>query len=283
MSTVPSGYQDLLLSFQYWRVFTLLGWQRVKGSYRRTLFGDFWVTINKAIFIGTLGFVFSYVVAAPRAEYIPHLAVGIVFWTLIGGNINTSCQVFVIHAGTIKSVPLPLHTHLLQLYWQNLILLGHNLLIIPGIWWYAGVLPEFSMAVFLPGLLILQINLGWIGLLCAILCTRFRDFEQIIGNVMQIGYFLTPIMWLPEQLLGKVTWTIKWFDWSGDNWLLETYSLDLMHLNPFYHFIELVRAPLLLQAVDSLHWWFAGILAICGWIAAIITFQYARSRILYWL
>lgn len=283
MNTVPSGYQDLIQSFQHWQIFTLLGWQRVKGSYRRTKLGDFWVTINKLVHIGSLGVVFAYIFQSPRVDYIPHLALGIIFWALFTGNINTACRIFVMSAGTIKTVPLPLHTHLLQLYWQNLILLGHNLLIVPGIWWYAGISLHPSMLLALPGLLLLQINLAWLGLLLAIVCTRFRDLEQIINNLMQISYFLTPIMWLPDRLLGKVLIPVPWIRWDGNSWMPETFKLDLLYLNPFYHLLELVRAPLLVKPVDLQHWWFGGVLAVLGWICAIVVFQKTRKKIVYWI
>ena len=283
MNVVPSGFQDLVQSLQYWRVFTLLGWQRVKGSYRRTVLGDFWVTINKLVHIAAIGIVFSYIFQSPRADYIPHLALGIIFWALIAGNINTSCRIFVMSAGTIKSVPLPLHIHLMQLYWQNLILLGHNILLVPGIWWYAGIDLDLSMIMAVPGLLLLQINLAWIGLVLSIVCTRFRDLEQIISNLMQISYFLTPIMWLPERLLGKVMLPVTWYYWDGDSWISEAHQLDLIHLNLFYHLMELVRTPLLGKPLDPVHWQVAIVLALLGWALAILFFQRTRSRIVYWL
>jgi lipopolysaccharide transport system permease protein len=283
MNSVPSGYQDLLQSFLHWRIFTMLGWQRIKGNYKRTVLGDFWVTINKSIHILTIGLVFSYVFQSPRADYIPHLALGTIFWAVIAGDLNTACRVFVMNAGTIKQVPLPLHLHLLQLYWQNLILLGHNLLLLPGIWWYVGIQPQTSMAMALLGLLLLQINLGWLGLLLSILCARFRDLEQIIANLLQVSYFLTPIMWTPERVLGRARLEVFWLQWDGTNWLWETYQLELLHFNPFYHLLELVRSPLLLQPVDQLHWWVAGWMAVLGWAIAAPVFQRTRSQIVYWL
>lgn len=133
------------------------------------------------------------------------------------------------------------------------------------------------------GLLLLQINLGWLGLLLSILCARFRDLEQIIANLLQISYFLTPIMWLPERVLGRARLEVSWLHWDGTNWLWETYQLELLHFNPFYHLLELVRAPLLLQPVDRLHWWVAGWMAVLGWAIAAPVFQRTRSRIVYWL
>ena len=78
------------------------------------------------------------------------------------------------------------------------------------------------------GLLLIGLNAVWVGLLLGLLCARFRDIPPMITNLVQVALFLTPIMW-KKEMLGRYEWT------HAD-------------LNPFHHFIEIVRAPLLGQA-----------------------------------
>ena len=63
-----------------------------------------------------------------------------------------------------------------------------------------------------------------ICLLLGAFCARFRDIGPIVGSVMQIAFFLTPVIWQPEQL-------------GPSRWMLP--------LNPFFALLEIVRAPLL--------------------------------------
>jgi hypothetical protein len=65
------------------------------------------------------------------------------------------------------------------------------------------------------------------------ICARFRDIPPIVGSVLQIGFFVTPIIWLPSQL------------GADDHWLL---------LNPFFDLLEVVRKPLL-GATAGVHVW----------------------------
>ena len=281
--TVPTGFEDFCQSFKHWRIFTLLGLHRVKGNYKRTVLGDFWVTLSLAIRIITIGVVFSFIFESSRADYIPHLALGFIFFGLITANINFSCKIWVQAAGIIKQLPIPLHTHLLQLYWQNLILLGHNLVILPGIWWYAKISPDWYMCWALLGILIVQLNVSWMSLLVAVVCARYRDLAQIITNLMQISYFLTPIMWTPDRILGKARLRISWINWDGSNWRWKETYLELLDLNPFYHLIEIVRAPLLLKPVQDHHWIISLAMMVIGWLLALLVFQKARPKIVYWL
>src|SRR5262249_46191934 len=108
----------------------------------------------------------------------------------------------------------------------------------------------------------LIINLLWSALLAAILCTRYRDLPEIISNVMQVAFYVTPIIW-PASLL-------------SDGQLF-------LDLNPFYHLIEIVRAPLF-GKFPSLENWLASIgMAILGWALALAFFARYRGRIAYWL
>ena len=116
----------------------------------------------------------------------------------------------------------------------------------------------------LPGIVLLVANLLWSALLVAVICTRFRDMPQIIANMLQVAFYLSPVIWLPEQLSSE-----------HHRWLL--------NLNPFYHLLEIVRAPLLGRLPGMESWIVSGVMALLGWLLAIFTFSRYRHRIPYWL
>ena len=118
------------------------------------------------------------------------------------------------------------------------------------------------MLLAIPGLLLICINLAWLGMVIAILSTRYRDIQPIVGTVIQLGMFVTPIMWTVSSL--------------GDDKIVA-------ELNPVYHLIEVTRAPLLdtIPALES--WLVATGLAIVGSILAIALLVRASRRIVFWL
>lgn len=84
--------------------------------------------------------------------------------------------------------------------WWNFLIFCHNILIFPGALLFFG--KSLTLAAFLaiPGLLILLINLIWMALLLAIMCARYQDLPQIIASLIQILFYLTPVIWLPSLL-----------------------------------------------------------------------------------
>jgi ABC-2 type transport system permease protein/lipopolysaccharide transport system permease protein len=112
------------------------------------------------------------------------------------------------------------------------------------------------------GFALLILNGLWFALFMGILATRYRDIPEIISNIMQIAFFLTPILWMPD-MIGR--------------------GFGMLNFNPFYHFIELVRAPLLGEAPMALSWWVVLGITVTGWTAAFLLYARYRGRVAYWL
>ncbi|GGE00214.1 hypothetical protein GCM10008012_49660 [Rhizobium anhuiense] len=78
---------------------------------------------------------------------------------------------------------------------------------------------------------------------------------------MQIIFFMTPIIWSADQMPSRA-------------WVLTA--------NPFYHFIEIIRDPLLGKTGTLLNWTASvGITIALGAIATVFFARY-RARVVYW-
>ncbi len=125
------------------------------------------------------------------------------------------------------------------------------------------VWPNWFALLAIPGLLLWAIDSLALVLLLGTFCARFRDILPIVASVMQIAFFMTPVIWKPEQL------------GTGQRFL---------PLNPFFDLLEIVRAPLLGAAPVLHHLWlgaglFSAILCAFAWSL----FTRARGRIAFWL
>jgi ABC-type polysaccharide/polyol phosphate export permease len=122
--------------------------------------------------------------------------------------------------------------------------------------------PELLLAI--PGLLLVSANLLWMSYVLGVFCTRFRDLPQMVQSALQIAFYVTPIIWMPNLLSGRA----------------EAYVLGF---NPFFHLIELVRAPVLGQA-PTLNNWLVGLgLLVIGWGVMVVLARKLSHRIAYWL
>jgi ABC-type polysaccharide/polyol phosphate export permease len=118
------------------------------------------------------------------------------------------------------------------------------------------------MLLAIPGLILVCVNLIWLTTVVAILSTRYRDIQPIVGTVIQLGMFATPIMWNVSAL--------------GEEKIVA-------ELNPVYHLIEITRAPLLGMAPEPRSWLIACGLAVVGSVFAIALMVRASRRIVFWL
>jgi ABC-2 type transport system permease protein len=61
------------------------------------------------------------------------------------------------------------------------------------------------------------------------------------------------------------------------------WALKFVYLNPFYHFVQIIRAPLLGQAVSIWSWVVVLGITVVGWAVALLVLRNYRSRVSYWV
>ncbi|MFY2598805.1 ABC transporter permease [Achromobacter xylosoxidans] len=262
--TAAGAVQDITSALKRFSLIGTLGWQDVRQRYRRSSLGAFWLTISMGVMIATIGIVFGQIFKSPMDEFLPFLSAGLVLWGFISTTITEGCSGFIAGEAVIKQLPIPLSVHVFRVIWRNLIILAHNIVIFPLVLVAVQKAPTWDVLMAIPGLMLLIINLSWIAIFLGIVCTRYRDIPQIISSFLQVVFYLTPIMWLPSLLPSR----------AG------SYMLDL---NPFYHFIQIVRAPLLDQVPSAENWVVSTGIAVVGWIVTLVLFGKYRRRIAYWL
>jgi len=264
LTHIAVAWGDVRAALQHHHIITTLGWQDVATRYRRSRVGAFWLTINILVMIATLGFVFGTLFRQPMAEMLPYLAIGLIIWGFLTTLVNEGCTSFITAQETILQVRMPLFTHVMRVLWRNTIILGHNLLILPPLF-LLFMKPLTPLALWaLPGFMLLILNAAWIMLALAVACARFRDLTQIAQNGVQVMFYVTPIIWSAALLPAHA-------------------GTALLDFNPFYHLINIVRAPLLGEAPSTLNWTVAALMALIGWVVALAFFGRYHKRIPYWL
>ena len=263
-TSIADGYRDIHAGLVRYHLIGTLGWQDVATRYRRSRIGAFWLTINMAVLIVSIGFLFGRLFGQPLDDFLPYLAVGQIIWGFMATCISDGCGAFSSSSGIVLQVRMPLSVHVARALWSNLIILGHNLLIIPLVFLFflKPVSPVALLAI--PGFLVLLVNVAWMMLMAGVVCARFRDVSQIVQNAMQVLYFLTPIMWTAETMQGRV-------------------GTLILNLNPFNSLLDIVRSPILGQYPETLHWIIAVAMAVVGWLATLIFFGNRLKRLAYWL
>lgn len=253
---------DLVEGVASIHIWPALGWQEVVKRYRRSVLGPLWLTISTGIMVSIMGPLYGKLFKLDIASYFPYLAVSMVLWQTISQVVLDCSNVFIGAEGYIKQVKLPYSIYVLQVIWKNLIILMHNLAVVLLVILYFRPHVGFAILLFPVGLLFFAANAVWVGTVLGMVCARFRDMPLIVNNLMQVAFFLTPIMWQPP-MLGRYQWVVN--------------------LNPLYHILETMRAPLIGAHISAMPWIFVLCMTAFGYALAIAFYSRFRARIAYWV
>lgn len=266
-SALSKNYQlacdDITEALKAWRIWLLLAWHEVKLRYRRSTLGPFWITISMAITIYTMGILYGHLFKMDLTLYYPFLATGILGWNLISLIVNDATMTFVNAEQFIKQMKQPYLFFILQNVTRNFIIFFHNILVLVPLIFFFHLKINLYTLFILVSLTMLWINAVSYSTILALLGTRFRDIPILVASLIQVAFFLTPIMWSPSILPDRYHFVINF--------------------NPFAQFMELFRNPLLgiLPSNYTLVTTFG--LTIIGIFSAFVIFVRYRARIAYWL
>jgi len=254
--------QDVADGLRLWRLVWTLGWLDIRLRYRGSILGPFWLTLSTAVFVGALGFLYAELFNQDVHEYLPFLALSQVLWSFLAMMVSEACTCFTMAEGVIRAVRMPLSVHALRTLVRNVLVMAHNVVVIVAVDIIFTVWPGWHAWLALPGFAVWAVDGLAVALLLGAFCARFRDIVPIVASIMQIAFFLTPVLWLPGQL--------------GRHAVLLTY-------NPFYVLLEIVRAPLL-GTIPSAEIWLSAViysLALCA--VSWLLFVRARGRVAFWM
>ncbi len=254
--------QDIADGLRLWPLACSLGWLDIRLRYRGSILGPFWLTLSTAILIGSLGVLYSTLFRIDLHEYLPFLALSQVLWGFLNTLVNEGCDCFTQAGNMLHSVRMPLFLHALRTLVRNVLVLAHTVVVIVAVDIIFSVWPGWSALLALPGLVVWVIDALAICLLLGAFCARFRDIGPIVSSIMQIAFFLTPVIWKPEQL-------------GAHQYLLP--------FNPFFALFEIVRAPLLGATATWQDWAAAMLYSMVLWITSWLLFVRARGRVAFWI
>ena len=159
---------------------------------------------------------------------------------------------------------MPLTSHVLRMACRNIVILCHNSLIILIVNIFFFITPTWEIFFLVPGFVIFFVNIVWMSIFISIICARFPDLGQIISNILQLAFFVTPIIWTPEIIIERG----------------RTIILDI---NPFYHLLSVIRDPILGNLPNENSWVVLIVIAMVGWVITLNLLGRSNKKIVYWI
>jgi len=254
--------RDLREAAALWRLCWTLGMLDIRLRYRGSVLGPFWLTISTGAMVSAMGVLYSELFHISLHEYLPFLTVSLVLWGFIATLFAEACTGYTVNEAMIRAIRIPFALYAARTVLRNLLVLAHNIVVVVAVDLFVWTGPGIDGFLALPGLALWLIDAFAITVLLGALCARFRDIPPIVASVVQMAFFVTPVLWKP-QLVGPYQW--------------------LLPVNPFYDLLETIRGPLLGE-IPTAATWLAALgysILLCG--ASWFLFARVRGRIAFWI
>jgi ABC-type polysaccharide/polyol phosphate export permease len=261
-SSASAAWEDLVEGLAKSWMWSAMAMQDIRLRYRGSLLGPFWLTISMIIMIAAMGLIYARMFNMQLTDYLPFLTVGLVIWGFVSTTIIEGCQTFLSAQNVITQVRLPFSVHAWRTVYRNLIVLAHNMVVVPLVLIIFHVPIGWRALFVLPALALLAINGLWVSVLLGMISARYRDVPPIVMSFVQVIFFVTPIFWPPEAV---------------GIWM------QALPLNPLFAAVDVVRAPLLGAAPLAYSWAVLLTVTVVGSIGTFALFAKFRARIAYWI
>lgn len=258
-----AGWMELMEGARNWRVWHLMGIGELRRRYARSRMGQLWLTLSTGITIAIIGVTWSLLWKIPLADMLPFLALSMVVWQLLSGIVGDATTAFSTNAHYLLSQRLPCATAVFALIYRNLVVFLHNAVIVAIVFLAFARPVSLTALLAVPALVLTAVSAVWWSYVVATLCVRFRDLVPAVQSVLQLAFYLTPIIWKPEFLPEEARW------------------LNLV--NPFAVYVGLIRDPLMGEPPALLAWLIAAGIAFGGLALTLPFIGRYRRRVLYWI
>lgn len=260
-----SLFRDLFDGFRHAQFWAFSGWLEIVVQNRMSRFGMLWLLMPSTLYIWGIGSFFALLQGRSIREFAAYIALGTVVFRLLTSVITGSTMVYI----GAKSFIMDGHARLTDFVLRSIAqAVFFFLMSMPAVVVALIVYPELHLTGLLMGMAALPLvllNALWIGVVFSLVGARFPDLNQFIGNVFMFLYLLTPIIWSADQIPpGSVRST-------------------LVHFNPFYHLIEIVRAPIIDGHFNVHSLYVAGAMAAVGWLVAAFAYRRWARFVPIWL
>ncbi len=237
----------------------------LRSRYARSKFGMLWVVLQPLAQVIIFSTVLSSVLAARlegidnKYAYAAYLLTGIVCWSLFAETVQRLLTVFIDNAAMLKKVSFPRST--LPLIAIGSVLVSHIALLtililaLPLL----GFMPTLQWLWLIPLGLITVLFATALGLILGIFNVFVRDVGQVTGVVLQLWFWVTPIVY-PATIIPE----------SVAVW---------MHLNPMFPLIKSYHDIVIFNQSVSINLWVIALMAIGLLGMAWLTFRRASAEL----
>jgi lipopolysaccharide transport system permease protein len=191
---------ELRTLYRYRQLIAALTSRDLKARYRGSVLGFFWSLANPLMLLTVYTLVFTRFFPRHDISLYPlFLFAGILPWTFFSAAVLESTNAISGNAGLIKKVMFPAEALPIVVVLSHLVhfVLALPVLLVAMVWFALRHEFIFTPAILLtPVLLLFQtIFVAGVAMIVSSASVLFRDLRDLVANMMQLAFFLTPIIY----------------------------------------------------------------------------------------
>ena len=209
----------------------------LKARYRGSVLGFFWSFFNPALLLFIYTFVFTKVLPSSHPPDMEPFALfmfcGILPWTWFSSSLLESSNTLIAGGNLIKKVLFPAEVLPIVTVLANMVhfFLGLPILAAFVIYYQRPVDPVELL--WFPVIVLVQLVLTTgLAILLSALTVHFRDLKDLLGNILTLWFFATPIIYSIEMAPPDMRW---WLNLNPMTHLMRSYQEVLFFEGPLGH------------------------------------------------
>jgi lipopolysaccharide transport system permease protein len=234
-----------LWQYRYFILSSIRG--ELKGRFARSYLGGFWFILHPLAQALIFSIVLAEVLRAKlpnmdsTAAYPIYLLSGMAAWSLFSEILNRSLTIFIEQSSALKKIAFP-RLCLPVIVWGGAIV-NHLLLLIAiaVIFLFFGHSPGVAWIYVIPGIVLISALAFGLGVFLGIINVFVRDVGQVMTVVMQLWFWLTPVVYPKSAVPETFRWVIDANPMTG---LVEIYQSALL-LNQAPNFMNLLPSAVI--------------------------------------
>jgi lipopolysaccharide transport system permease protein len=222
---------DLRELFNARELLFLLAWRDISVRYKQTVLGIAWAILQPVMTMAIFSVLFGKIAKMP-SDGVPYpifAYTGLLPWTFFSNAVVNSSNSLVDSANLISKVYFPRMIIPAGAVLAGLVDFAVASAILLAMMLYYSIWPSFTMLMLVPLVALLSLTALAAGLWLSALNVKYRDVRHAVPFLIQIGMYLTPVVYPVSVIPSKWRWLLALNPVSG---AIRGFRSSLLHL-PF--------------------------------------------------
>lgn len=183
--------------------------KEIGGKYKKSFLGILWSFLNPLLQIAVYALVFQVILRSNIEDYAVYLCCGLIPWQYFSGVVLKGAATLIENANIIKKVYFPREILPISIVSSEGVNFLISTIIIIGFVIFSGRLITLNILwYFLIVAIQFIVSIG-IAFLVSSVTVYFRDLQHILGIIIQLLFYATPIVYAIDQVPESFQWIMK--------------------------------------------------------------------------